>query len=94
MVPLLQVFDMPTAIAFYRDVLGFEVVSTSKLRQGHFDWALLKLHGVEPIAIHGRSLWRENMAKRGTAWFARIQSPVRMCHQMSGSTTEAHVRME
>jgi catechol 2,3-dioxygenase-like lactoylglutathione lyase family enzyme len=30
MAPLLQVFDMPTSIAFYRDVLGFEVVTTSK----------------------------------------------------------------
>jgi glyoxylase I family protein len=47
MAPLLQVFDMPTAIAFYRDVLGFEVVSTSKPRGKHFDWALLKLNGVE-----------------------------------------------
>ena len=27
--PLLQVFDMPTSIAFYRDVLGFEMVSSS-----------------------------------------------------------------
>jgi catechol 2,3-dioxygenase-like lactoylglutathione lyase family enzyme len=29
MVPLLQVFDMPTSFRFYRDVLGFEVVSDS-----------------------------------------------------------------
>jgi glyoxylase I family protein len=28
--PLLEVFDMPTSIAFYRDVLGFQVVSTSR----------------------------------------------------------------
>jgi catechol 2,3-dioxygenase-like lactoylglutathione lyase family enzyme len=28
--PLFQVFDMPTSIAFYRDVLGCEVVSTSQ----------------------------------------------------------------
>jgi len=28
MAPLLQVFDMPTSIRFYRDVLGFELVST------------------------------------------------------------------
>jgi glyoxylase I family protein len=49
MAPLLQVFDMPTSIKFYRDVLGFEVVSTSKPRGEHFDWALLKLHGVEMI---------------------------------------------
>lgn len=47
MAPLLQVFDMPTSIAFYRDVLGFEVVSTSHPRAGHFDWALLRLNGVE-----------------------------------------------
>jgi glyoxylase I family protein len=44
--PLLQVFDMPTSIHFYRDVLGFEVATTS--RQGdRFDWALLRLKGVE-----------------------------------------------
>jgi hypothetical protein len=24
---LIQVFDMPTSLAFYRDVMGFEVVS-------------------------------------------------------------------
>src|SRR5208282_4989158 len=47
MTPLLQVFDMPTSIAFYRDVLGFEVVSTSTPRGEHFDWALLRLNGVE-----------------------------------------------
>lgn len=47
MAPLLQVFDMPAAIAFYRDVLGFEVVSTSTPRGEHFDWALLRLNGVE-----------------------------------------------
>jgi catechol 2,3-dioxygenase-like lactoylglutathione lyase family enzyme len=47
MAPLLQVFDMPTSIAFYRDVLRFEVVTTSKPRGEHFDWALLRLNGVE-----------------------------------------------
>jgi catechol 2,3-dioxygenase-like lactoylglutathione lyase family enzyme len=47
MAPLLQVFDMPTSIAFYRDALGFEVVTTSKPRGEHFDWALLRLNGVE-----------------------------------------------
>jgi glyoxylase I family protein len=43
--PLLQVFDMPTSVKFYRDVLGFEVVTTSTPRGEHFDWALLKLNG-------------------------------------------------
>jgi catechol 2,3-dioxygenase-like lactoylglutathione lyase family enzyme len=44
--PLLQVFDMPTSIHFYRDILGFEVVNTS----GPGDdvgWVLLRLNGVE-----------------------------------------------
>jgi glyoxylase I family protein len=44
--PLLQVFDMPTAVRFYRDILGFEVVNTSRPGE-HFDWALLKFRGVE-----------------------------------------------
>ena len=47
MAPLLQVFDMPTSIKFYRDALGFEVVTISTPRGGHFDWALLRLNGVE-----------------------------------------------
>ena len=29
--PLLQVYDMPTSMRFYRDVLGFEVVHTSPM---------------------------------------------------------------
>jgi glyoxylase I family protein len=51
MAPLLQVFDMPTSIAFYRDVLGFEVVSSANSgppsQDDHFGWALLRLNGVE-----------------------------------------------
>jgi catechol 2,3-dioxygenase-like lactoylglutathione lyase family enzyme len=44
--PLVEVFDMPTSIHYYRDVLGFEVVS----RSGPGDdcgWAMLRLNGVE-----------------------------------------------
>ena len=41
--PLLQVFDMPTSIGFYRDELGFEVVSP--VPEGdECDWALLRLN--------------------------------------------------
>ena len=44
--PLIQVFDMPRSIAFYRDVLGFEVVDTSPARgRDDFDWAMLGLDG-------------------------------------------------
>lgn len=44
--PLLQVFDMPTALRFYRDVLGFEVFDKS----GPGDecgWAWLRYHTTE-----------------------------------------------
>ncbi len=44
--PLLQVFDMPKAIAFYRDGLGFRVVATSRAGDD-CDWALLRLNGAE-----------------------------------------------
>jgi catechol 2,3-dioxygenase-like lactoylglutathione lyase family enzyme len=47
MVPLLQVFDMTASIVFYRDVLGFQVKSTSSPGKEGFDWALLTLNGVE-----------------------------------------------
>lgn len=42
--PLLQVFDMPTSVNFYRDVLGFELVGHSPFyAEGMFHWAMLKL---------------------------------------------------
>jgi len=40
LVPLLEVFDLPTSIAFYRDVLGFELVSGDESW-----WCMLKLDG-------------------------------------------------
>jgi len=46
--PLIQVFDMPTSLRFYRDVLGFEVFSSSAPRSpDDFDWCWLKLNGTE-----------------------------------------------
>lgn len=45
--PLIQVFDMPRSVAFYRDVLGFEVAAASPARgPDDFDWCLLRLEGV------------------------------------------------
>ena len=35
MAPLLQVFDLPVSLAFYRDILGFEIVQSTS------DWAWL-----------------------------------------------------
>jgi catechol 2,3-dioxygenase-like lactoylglutathione lyase family enzyme len=40
-VPLLQVFDMAASVAFYCDVLGFELVETSKPSRP-LHWALLR----------------------------------------------------
>jgi glyoxylase I family protein len=37
---LLQVFDMPRSLAFYRDLLGFEIVCTSPGE--NFSWAMLR----------------------------------------------------
>jgi len=42
MTPLLEVFDMPTSLRFYRDVLGLEVVSQSS-EGDNCDWCLLCL---------------------------------------------------
>jgi catechol 2,3-dioxygenase-like lactoylglutathione lyase family enzyme len=41
--PLIQVYDMPTSIRFYRDVLGFEVVDNSTPRStDDVDWCWLR----------------------------------------------------
>src|SRR5215204_6690486 len=42
LVPLIQVFDMPTSVAFYRDVLGFAVMNQSEPGD-NFDWGMLRL---------------------------------------------------
>jgi glyoxylase I family protein len=44
--PLLDVFDMPTSVRFYRDVLGFEVVQTSGPGE-NYGWCLLRRNGVD-----------------------------------------------
>ena len=42
MSPLLQVFDMPTSIRYYRDTLGFAVIATSGPGDDYY-WAMLRL---------------------------------------------------
>lgn len=44
--PLIQVFDMPTSLHFYRDVLGFAVIQTSRPGDD-CGWALLRLNDAE-----------------------------------------------
>ena len=50
-VALLQVFDMPTALAFYRDRLGFEIVSASpeiEVAEGRYShWMWLRRDAAE-----------------------------------------------
>jgi predicted thioesterase/catechol 2,3-dioxygenase-like lactoylglutathione lyase family enzyme len=46
MAPLLSVFNMPRALAFYRDTLGFEVVSDSG-KGDQSSWVWLRLAGVD-----------------------------------------------
>jgi len=49
---LLQVFDMPTSVAFYRDILGFEVIMKSQPAEGDdFDWGLLR-HGSTELMLN------------------------------------------
>ena len=44
---LIHVFDMPAAVRFYRDVLGFEIVRTTPREGDQFDWGLLRLNDTE-----------------------------------------------
>jgi catechol 2,3-dioxygenase-like lactoylglutathione lyase family enzyme len=47
--PLLQVFDMPASLAFYRDVLGFEIVQAAPpgATGDGFGWVWLRRDGTE-----------------------------------------------
>ena len=45
MTPLLEVYDMPTSLAFYRDVLCFEMIAQSSPGD-KCDWCLLRLANV------------------------------------------------
>ncbi|MDQ2764735.1 MAG: VOC family protein [Pseudomonadota bacterium] len=48
--PMFHVYDMPTSVAFYRDVLGFAVVHHSTPftdAKDDFGWVMLRLGGTE-----------------------------------------------
>ena len=45
--PLLQVFDMPTSLRFYCDILGFKVVQTDGKPLPHNDWVWLRLNDAD-----------------------------------------------
>jgi catechol 2,3-dioxygenase-like lactoylglutathione lyase family enzyme len=51
--PLIQVYDMPTSIRFYRDVLGFEVAENAKpVATDDFGWCLLKASNGTEIMLN------------------------------------------
>jgi glyoxylase I family protein len=50
--PLLEVFDMRRSVAFYRDVLGFDVVQ-EWAPDGNLYWAMLKL-GAAVLMLNAR----------------------------------------
>ena len=48
--PMFVVYDVPTSVAFYRDILGFEIIRTSPPftdAKDDFGWALMRLNGVD-----------------------------------------------
>jgi glyoxylase I family protein len=48
--PMFVVYDVPTSVAFYRDILGFEVLQTSEpftSARDDFGWAWMRLNGVD-----------------------------------------------
>jgi glyoxylase I family protein len=49
--PLLQVFDMPASLAFYRDTLGFEIVQAAppadQVGRDDFGWVWLRRDGAD-----------------------------------------------
>jgi glyoxylase I family protein len=47
MAPMFYVFDMPTSIAFYRDVLGFQIVASDGRPVPDNDWVLLEHDGLQ-----------------------------------------------
>jgi glyoxylase I family protein len=50
---LLEVYDMPRAVQFYRNVLGFELVETSRPPDQPFDWCMLR-HGGSLLMLNTR----------------------------------------
>ncbi len=77
--PLIQVFDMPRSLHFYRDVLGFEEVQKSgegdvrheaAVREGSRRlWALPSVAGREPSPTKG------HVRLRSAALVVRVSEP-------------------
>jgi glyoxylase I family protein len=62
--PLVQVFDMGRSVAWYRDIVGFEVVQTHE-PEGHLHWAMLKL-GNAVLMLNSKYEDNEQLEMRST----------------------------
>lgn len=59
--PLFKVFDVPSSVAFYRDLLGFEVVSTSKSfddQPENYGWAMLRR---DTVSLMVNNMYEDNI---------------------------------
>ncbi len=80
--PLLQVYDMPTSVRFYRDLLGFEVVMTSPVlgedRSG----------GASPAACRAEA---RHDSPEGLSYDGAVDAPVaaRLVQQREGDDVRA-----
>lgn len=72
--PLIQVFDMPRTLRFYRDVLGFAEVEKSAHRDDA-GWAWLR---------HGFSLAVETWRVRTLTWWPRASRRSRRRSRRTG----------
>ena len=67
---LVLVFDMPTSLKFYRDVLGFEIIATSDAAAGdNMDWCYLRL-GKAELMLNGMYESHQRPAAPDKARFA------------------------
>lgn len=79
LVPLLQVFDMNESLAFYREVLGFEIVEHSpeiEAAEGrYFHWCWLR-HGTAELMLNTLHDANERPPARDPARTARLGDDV------------------
>ena len=72
LVPLLQVFDMAESIRFYRDLLGFEIVSHSpeiEAAEGRYiHWAWLRSGGAEVMLNTAYDAGERPSSREGHRW--------------------------
>lgn len=67
--PLLSVYDMPTSVRFYRDILGFEVaMSSPPIDEVMFHWCLLRLGDAELMLNDEYESNSERPAQRPSAF--------------------------